>query len=295
MKKLLICALVSVVVLGVATVCLAQTPDGAPLVGKVFSPSKAGDATMPVEARYVAAGTDVGVVRDHNEDSFGVFRDAGVYLVADGMGGHAAGEVASAMAVDSIGSSVNSPFYRYLRLFWPTMAMNWLRDAYDHSHEAIHARSRANFAERGMGTTAVSVLTTPEGVWIVNLGDSRAYRIRGEMLVQISHDHSLVQQLIDEGQLTTPEEIARFPYKNIITRVMGTDGDHENDAFFDVPHIGDIYVLCSDGLTNEVEEPQMMEIIRRHGTNLQAAVDELIATARKNGGRDNITVILIMM
>ena len=293
-KKLAIGLFVGVVILGAVAVCYAQEPRPSESENAAAAQDTRA-AVMPTEAAAVAGGTDVGVVRDHNEDSYGIFREQGVYLVADGMGGHAAGEVASALAVERIGSYVRSPFLQVFRKAWPEMAILWLEEAYRDAHRTIFQQSIREPSQRGMGTTAVSILTTPKGVWIVNLGDSRAYRVRGNGIEQLSHDHSLVQELIDAGELRTPEEIARFPYKNIITRVMGTESNSMSDTYYDRPESGDIYVLCSDGLTNEVAEERMVEIIRKHGDNLDAAVAELIEQARQHGGRDNITVILIKM
>lgn len=293
-KKIAIGLLVGVVIMGIVAVCYAQEPVSGEGVATPAGTTEA-LADMPVEARLVAGGTDVGVVRDHNEDAFGIFRASGVYLVADGMGGHAAGEVASALAVERIGAYVRSPFHHVFRYAWPEMARLWLEEAYRDAHRTILAQSQAVEEQRGMGTTAVSLLTTPQGVWIVNLGDSRAYRLRRDRVEQLSHDHSLVQELIDAGQLKTPEEIARFPYKNIITRVMGTEGNSQSDTFFDRPRPGDVYLLCSDGLTNEVLEDELLSIVRKNGEDLDGSVAEMIALARLRGGRDNITVILVMM
>ncbi len=292
-KKIAIGLIIGVVILGTAAVCYAQ--DSNSKGGSHTASGRAEAESVLTEARLVAGGTDVGVVRDHNEDSYGIFREEGVYLVADGMGGHAAGEVASALAVERIGAFVHSPFLNIFRKAWPEMAVLWLEEAYREAHWAIFRRSMAQPTERGMGTTAVSIMTTPKGVWIINLGDSRAYRIRDNAMIQLSHDHSLVQELIDAGDLKTPEEIARFPYKNIITRVMGTESNSMSDTFHDVPKRGDVYVLCSDGLTNEVSEEQIVSIVRSHGEDLETSVAELIETARLHGGRDNITVILVMM
>lgn len=292
-KKIAIGLIIGVVILGTAAVCYAQ--DSNSKGGSHTGSGRAEAESVLSEARLVAGGTDVGVVRDHNEDSYGIFREEGVYLVADGMGGHAAGEVASALAVERIGAFVHSPFLNIFRKAWPEMAVLWLEEAYREAHWAIFRRSMAQPTERGMGTTAVSIMTTPKGVWIINLGDSRAYRIRDNAMIQLSHDHSLVQELIDAGDLKTPEEIARFPYKNIITRVMGTESNSMSDTFHDVPKRGDVYVLCSDGLTNEVSEEQIVSIVRSHGEDLETSVAELIETARLHGGRDNITVILVMM
>ena len=294
-KRIAIGLLVGVVIFGAVAVCYAQEPKPSEKNDHIASTVDAGVSDMPTEAAAVAGGTDVGVVRDHNEDSYGIFREEGVYLVADGMGGHAAGEVASALAVERIGSYVHSPFHQIFRKAWPEMAILWLEEAYRDAHRTIFRQSMREPSQRGMGTTAVSILTTPKGVWIVNLGDSRAYRIRGNVIEQLSHDHSLVQELIDAGELKTPEEIARFPYKNIITRVMGTESNSMSDTFYDRPQSGDIYVLCSDGLTNEVSEERMVSIIRKNGDNLEASVAELIEQARQHGGRDNITVILVRM
>ena len=146
-----------------------------------------------------------------------------------------------------------------------------------------------------MGTTMVSLVLRQNYADIINLGDSRAYLIRDQKIVQISHDHSLWQELIDRGILKTPEEIENYPHKNIITQAMGTRPELAPDIFSTLIQPGDIYILCSDGLTNELTDDQIKQIILSHGDDLDAATNDLVQKAKVSGGRDNISVILVKM
>ena len=239
-----------------------------------------------------AGGTDVGVVRDNNEDSYMIRGDAGVFLVADGMGGHAAGEVASAMAVETIGEFASLPVWGLTDAVLPMSRTMFIAASFFEANRRILAESMANAARRGMGTTAVAIVLRGKYADIINLGDSRAYLIRGGKIVQISHDHSLVQQLIDTGKLKTQEEIDRYPYKNIITQAMGTQPEIAPDLFPVATQPGDIYLLGSDGLTNELTDAEILKIVSDHA-DLNEAVKLLIDGARNGGGRDNITVVLV--
>ena len=164
---------------------------------------------------------------------------------------------------------------------------------YERANREILQASLSNPAQRGMGTTMVSAVLYKDRIDIINLGDSRAYRIRGGKIDQISHDQSLVQELIDSGQLKTPEEIEAFPYKNIITQAMGTQPTIRPDVF-PIPLIeGDIYLLCSDGLFNELRDNEILAIIQASEKDLKGAAERLVNQANRYGGHDNITVLLI--
>ena len=239
-----------------------------------------------------AGGTDVGVVRDNNEDSYLIREDAQVYLVADGMGGHAAGEVASAMAVETVNEFASLPVWGLTDSVWPMSRTMFIAASFFEANRRILMDSMANAARRGMGTTAVALVLRGKYADVINLGDSRAYRIRAGQIEQISHDHSLWQELIDRGVLKTQEEIDNYPHKNIITQAMGTRPEIAPDVFSILWMPGDIYLLCSDGLTNELTDDDILKIVTEN-PDMNAAVRILIDRARTNGGHDNITVVLV--
>jgi len=238
--------------------------------------------------------TDIGRTRSINQDVFAIFEQAKVYVVADGMGGPPAGEVASALAVDEVRIWATHPALRVFQRHFPALARDWLVMSYHAANLRILKTAAENPAQRGMGTTLVALMLAPKGAFLFNVGDSRAYRIRNNHLVQITRDHSLLQNYIDKGILKTPEEIEHFPYKHIMTQALGTQPIVEPDVYFDTPHPGDIYLLCSDGLTDEVPDDQILAIILA-APSIEEAVTQLIDTANKRGGRDNIAVILVAL
>lgn len=233
-----------------------------------------------------AARTDVGVVRSGNEDSYSMLSDLGFFIVADGMGGHAAGEVASEMAVEIITGSLK-----------PIRA-NHDRDPADLVYESIRAANRAIYErtlteqdKRGMGTTATVMVLFAKRYLIGQVGDSRAYLLRGDQLHQITRDHSYVQEQVDAG-LLTPEQARTHPYSNVITRCVGSNEDVVPDIYFGALQTGDIVLLASDGLTGMLEDDQLVHILRGDG-GPDVWVDRLIAEANHRGGLDNITVVIV--
>ena len=230
------------------------------------------------------AATDVGQVRQVNQDNVLIADD--VFAVADGMGGHRGGEVASLVAVEALQESFHE------------RTTDALVDAVQSANAAIVERAKGDPELRGMGTTmcALARVTLDDGgecLTIVNVGDSRAYLLKaGEQeLFQISEDHSLVQTLVRQGQLTQAEA-AVHPQRNILTRALGIDQKVLPDSFDLLPVKGDRYLLCSDGLFNEVEEPKIAEVLLTH-TDPQAACEELVRLANEGGGRDNISVVVV--
>jgi protein phosphatase len=155
-------------------------------------------------------------------------------------------------------------------------------------HEASKRESRYN----GMGTTVVGAFFIDEGVYLAHVGDSRIYRIREKGIEQITEDHSLLNDYIKMKKLT-PEEIENFPHKNVIVRALGMKESVKVDTFFEVPRPGDVYLLCSDGLSGEMSDQKLADIVNSCGTDLQKACQGLIEEANRNGGHDNITVVLV--
>ena len=239
--------------------------------------------------------TDRGLVREQNEDSLILLEDAGVFVVADGMGGHAAGEVASAMAVETMQKVTKLPVWGQFDAIWKNARTMMAFAGYEEANRQIMHASLTNVSQRGMGTTMVSAVVYKDSVDIINLGDSRAYRIRNGVIEQISHDHSLVQELIDTGKLKTPEEIEAFPYKNIITQALGTQPTIRPDIFSNPIVPGDIYLLCSDGLFNELTDAEILKIIQDAERNPQKASETLVNQAKLHGGKDNVTVVLVFL
>lgn len=231
------------------------------------------------------AASHVGMLRQQNEDSFLAQED--VFVVADGMGGHNAGEVASALAVQGMRDAATGGF----------TSPESVVAAINLANSAIHRASGGPSDQRGMGTTITAVVPLgatehePRRMVVANVGDSRVYLWRGGELRQVSSDHSYVQELLTEGYITATEARVH-PRRNIVTRALGIDGDVKADSWV-LPMIeGDRYLLCSDGLVDEVDDDQISSVLRET-TNPQHAAELLVAAANTNGGRDNITVVVV--
>jgi PPM family protein phosphatase len=226
-------------------------------------------------------GTDTGRQRRANEDS--LLARSPLFVVADGMGGAQAGEVASRLAVESFHGGLGDPASPEEQLAAHALAAN----------ARIHELSQQNAEQAGMGTTLTAVYVGAEEVAIAHVGDSRAYCLRDGELLRLTDDHSLVDELIREGRLT-PEEAEEHPQRSVITRALGPEETVDVDTRSFRARPGDLYLLCSDGLTSMVPESRLAEILRAH-RRLHAAGEALIAEANHAGGRDNITVILLRL
>jgi protein phosphatase len=226
--------------------------------------------------------TDVGRVRTNNEDSLLV--DPPLFAVADGMGGPAAGEVASAIAVATLKAAFEGDRSRHS-----------LAQAVRRANDAIFERARQDPALRGMGTTLTAVALVEEDgdevLAVVNVGDSRAYRIRDGELEQLTEDHSLVEEMVRTGRLSA-DEASVHPQRHILTRALGVQPDVEVDCFGITPFEGDRYVLASDGLMNEVTDHDIASVARRIA-DPDAAAQELVERAKAHGGSDNVTVVIV--
>ncbi len=228
----------------------------------------------------IGSGTDVGLVRQGNEDAYIVQEP--LFGVADGMGGHSAGDVASGTAVQTIQSGVERSFPH------DTEALAVLvREA----NEAIWDRSSQDASLRGMGTTCTLVLIEDEEAHLAHVGDSRAYVWRDGELTQVTRDHTLVDRMVSEGRITV-EEAARHPQRSIITRALGVDSSVEVDVQTIQLQEGDRLMICSDGLTSMINSAVISDVLASE-PQPQRAVDALIELAKKAGGEDNITVVLI--
>jgi PPM family protein phosphatase len=233
-----------------------------------------------------AARTDVGIVRSGNEDNYLMLADRGIFIVADGMGGHAAGEVASEMAVRIVSRELGS-----LRGLGDEEAAERLRTAIRTANDAIFSRTLSEHDKRGMGTTATVLALQPRRYLIGQVGDSRAYLLRNAQLIQITKDHSYVQEQVDAG-LLTPDQARVHPYSNVITRCVGAGVDVMPDVYVGALEEGDVVLLASDGLTGMLEDEQLTRILQSEG-GPQRWVDRLITEANRRGGLDNITAIVV--
>jgi PPM family protein phosphatase len=245
----------------------------------------------------VAGETNVGMKRAHNEDNFSVLEESGLYIVADGMGGHASGEVASKMAVDSLqeffAATADDP-----ERTWPYKMdrakgyeENRLITGIKLANLRIYESAQRDARQRGMGTTIVTAFAVEAGVYIAHVGDSRVYRIRDGKIEQLTEDHSLLNDYIKMKRLT-PEEIANFPHKNVIVRALGMKDTVKVDSRFEQPIENDVILLCSDGLSGPVSDEELLEITLAN-SDLKTAASKLIERANTNGGPDNISVVLV--
>jgi PPM family protein phosphatase len=227
------------------------------------------------------AGTDTGRQRRANEDS--LLARSPLFVVADGMGGAQAGEVASRIAVESFQPGLRDAREPELELAELARAAN----------ARIHELSHSNAEQAGMGTTLTAAYVGEEEIAIAHVGDSRAYCMRDGELVRLTDDHSLVDELMRQGRLT-PEEAVEHPQRSVITRALGPEGTVDVDTRSFRARAGDVYLLCSDGLTTMVPEAKIAELLAEH-ERLRDAGEALIAAANEAGGRDNITVLLLRL
>ena len=240
--------------------------------------------------------TDVGLVRDHNEDSIGDNPDLGLVVLADGMGGHRGGEVASAITVSTILEILADKLNNIKpgdidEASGYSLQSVAVHDAINRANENVFTSSHENSQYRGMGTTVVVLLIYDDRFTVAHVGDSRLYRYRDGELEQITNDHSLMQELIDRG-FYSAEQAENSLNRNLVTRAVGIEESVEIDVLEDAAHSGDIYLLCSDGLTDMVEDDVIKNTIIDNNEDLEKIAAELIRLANVSGGKDNISAIL---
>ncbi|HEX7937566.1 MAG TPA: Stp1/IreP family PP2C-type Ser/Thr phosphatase [Gemmatimonadaceae bacterium] len=236
-----------------------------------------------------AARTDVGMIRTGNEDNFVVDAnsDRGVFMVADGMGGHAAGEVASEMAVQIVVRELKD-----VKGIGGT-ATKLMGNALRNANRAIHDRTITEVDKQGMGTTASVLMLADSRYLIGQVGDSRIYLLRDGNLQQVTKDHSYVQEQVDLGNLT-PEQARYHPYSNVITRCVGASPDVDPDLYTGEARMGDVFLVASDGLTGMVDDRRLAQLLMSRAEP-ERKVQSLIAEANGRGGLDNITAIVIQV
>ena len=240
--------------------------------------------------------TDTGRVREHNEDTIAWDSNIGLLVLADGMGGYNAGEVASGIAVKTIVNLVREAVeHEDLTIADPVTGMSRvaiiLRDAITRANKIIFQTARTQPNCEGMGTTVVGALFYNNRVTVAHVGDSRMYRMRGAGFEQVTLDHSLLQELVDRG-FYSPEEAQRAANKNYVTRALGVEATVEVEIQEHPAQRGDIYVVCSDGLSDMVEDDDIQLTINTFGANLDTVAKHLVQLANDNGGKDNISVLL---
>jgi len=249
------------------------------------------------QAIEIVSQTDPGMVRSHNEDSITYDADLGLVVLADGMGGYNAGEVASGMAVTMVSAEMKQALSN-VQPYAPDgesgepMAASLLLENARKANASIFQTSQSQPQCAGMGTTLVAALFYDNRLSVVHVGDSRMYRLRGESYEQVTRDHSLLQEQIDSG-LISREDAKLSRNKNLVTRAVGIDPEVEPEVHTYETLVGDIYLLCSDGLSDMVGDEDVGQTLVMLRSNLQLAADQLVQMANDNGGRDNISVILV--
>jgi protein phosphatase len=241
--------------------------------------------------------SDIGQRRPHNEDSTLCDAGAGIVILADGMGGYKAGEVASAIAVSSIHRAIldniqNGKNRRKDKETGLSYVSSIVRNSITQVNSEIYNMAQSDRQCHGMGTTIVVVLFHNNICTIGHVGDSRLYRIRSGAITQMTKDHSLIQELIDRG-MYTPEEAEKHAPRNLITRAVGIEPEVEVDLGEENVMPDDIYMLCSDGLNDMVDDEEIHLTLSKYSANLAQCADELVRLANNKGGKDNISVVLV--
>ncbi len=257
----------------------AQEPANAPGRAEVPVEGRVGADAVSGANEFISWGarSDVGLVRGHNEDSF-LLRTP-LFVVSDGMGGHAAGEVASSIAVETVGERAPGTADDVL-----------LGAAVEAANMAVIEAAEQGIGKPGMGCTVTSVLIEKNKMAVAHVGDSRAYVLRQGTLVRVTHDHSYVEELVDSGQITA-DEARTHPSRSIITRALGSDPDYADHFSLEV-NDGDRVILCSDGLSSMISDAEIEALAVSSATPQQAA-DNLVAAALTAGGADNVTVVVV--
>ncbi len=263
-----------------AQITAPQEPTNAPGRAEMAVEGRAGADAVFGSNEFISWGarSDVGLVRGHNEDSF--LLQAPLFVVSDGMGGHAAGEVASSIAVETVGREAPATADDVL-----------LGAAVESANRNVIEAAEQGIGKPGMGCTATAVIVEKNLLAVAHVGDSRAYVLREGTLVRITHDHSYVEELVDSGQITA-DEARTHPSRSIITRALGSDPDMYADHFSLEVNDGDRIILCSDGLSSMVPDSEIESLAVSSATPKQAA-DNLVAAALTAGGADNVTVVVV--
>ncbi|MCB1082634.1 MAG: Stp1/IreP family PP2C-type Ser/Thr phosphatase [Chlamydiia bacterium] len=235
--------------------------------------------------------TDVGLVRTNNEDVFLSLKEHAFFALADGMGGHRAGEVAASEAVQFLSASIEDLFLKNDK-DWNIFDLQYFNKLYiEHANHHVHRLGQKHASRKGMGTTLCTLLFHERSIIYGHVGDSRIYRLREGLLEQLTVDHSRTNQLIAEG-IVTKEMAKNLPYKNILTRALGTQENVEADIHIAPVNPDDLYLMCSDGLTDQVSDEEIAEILKKN-QDIKQGTSRLIERAKEEGGRDNVTVLLI--
>lgn len=245
-------------------------------------------AQLPYQVLTVGL-SDTGLVRQNNEDVWAQLPSIGLYLLADGMGGHQAGEIAARETVSSLCKVLKKKLVPSKKYLFADM-QDLLKRAIVHVNGLVYKMGRAKHELRGMGTTLCCLLFHEEGLIFGHVGDSRIYRLRNDHFEQLTKDHSLLRDLVDQGQLND-SQATDFLYKNIITKAIGTEPKVEPTVKSSPIQIGDIYLMCTDGLSDLLSAKEIATILKE-SISKEAAVDTLVKRANAEGGKDNITVVI---
>jgi serine/threonine protein phosphatase PrpC len=259
------------------------------------SPAPGPAKTLPLTAcGYSHAGRQ----REENEDAFGSFLDERLFIVADGMGGHNAGEVASVMAIDALETFFRS-YHADPRQPWPhqvdsdmSLGANLLRVGIKVANDRIRAAAKQDRAKHRMGTTIVALAIGDAQLTVAHAGDSRCYRVRGDEITRLTRDHSIVEEMLAARPEMPEAEIAAFAHRNVVTRSLGNKESLEPTVLLETLQEGDLYLVCSDGLWGSVPDEKIKSIIRST-TDIEAACQLLIDAANEAGGPDNITSLIV--
>ncbi len=238
----------------------------------------------------VVAKTDIGKVRDLNQDYYYISKETEepkIYILADGMGGYKGGEIASKLATETVKQYISNNFSNTVKEKEEILKL--IHDAVEYANMVVYEKSKENPELEGMGTTLEVCLIYNNKAYIGHIGDSRIYRIRKEIIRKLTKDHSYVQKLVEDKKITR-DEAKNHPKKNMLTKALGCTPYVEPDLRARNFEKGDIFIICSDGLTNMVEEQRIFELAKE---NIKTAADKLVAEANEAGGIDNITVIII--